>query len=161
MAGGKLTTAAELERYLHEHIPLSRHLGTRVLEATPAAVRLAAPLAPNLNHRRTGFGGSLSALAILAGWSWVWLALRDGGGDIRIVIQSNTMEYVAPAEADFEAVCRAPSAERWEHCRTMLRERGKGRIGLDADVTAASRLVATFHGRYVAVRSRPGDAAGR
>jgi hypothetical protein len=35
----------------------------------------------------------------------------------------------------------------------MIRERGRGRIQLDADVTVGARLIATFHGRYVAVRS--------
>jgi thioesterase domain-containing protein len=142
---------AAIEHYLHTHIPLSKHLGARLIEAGPDAVRISAPLTPNLNHRGTAFGGSLSALAILSGWTWLYVNLEAHGFEGRIVIQSNTMEYVAPADGDFTAVCRAPTAERWDHFRRMLRERGRGRIELDADVVTGEGLVATFHGRYVAV----------
>jgi thioesterase domain-containing protein len=147
--------AAELERYLHEHIPISRHLGTRVLEAGAHAVRLAAPLAPNLNHRETAFGGSLAALAILAAWSWLHLRLRAEGFHGRIVIQGNSMEYLAPAEADFDATCRAPSAERWELFARTLGQRGRARLELDAEVHVGGRLVASFRGQYVALRASP------
>ena len=146
-------TGAGLQRYLHDHIPLSRQLGAQVEQAGYELVRLAAPLGPNLNHRGTAFGGSLSALAILSGWTWLYVNLRDTGFEGRIVIQSNTMEYLAPAEGDFTATCRAPTKERWEHFRHMLNERGKGRLELDADVLSGDALVATFHGRYVAVAS--------
>ena len=59
----------QLERYLHEHIPLSKAMGVSVLSVGEEAVTLRAPLAPNINHRETVFGGSASALAILAAWS--------------------------------------------------------------------------------------------
>jgi thioesterase domain-containing protein len=144
--------AQDIQQYLHEHIPLSQHLGARVLAAGFDAVHLVAPLGPNLNHRGTVFGGSLSALAILSGWTWLFVNLRDTGFDGRIVIQSNTMDYLAPAEGEFTARCRAPSEERWLHFRGMLGERGRARIELDADVTVGATLVATFHGRYVAMR---------
>lgn len=152
-AGGRDQVAA-IERYLHEHIPLSRHLGTRVLAAAADAVRLSAPLAPNLNHRQTAFGGSLSALAILAGWTLVWVTLGRERFTGRIVIQSNTIDYVAPAETDFAAVCRAPAPERWERFRAALAERGRGRIELDVELTAGARRVADFRGRYVAILRR-------
>ena len=147
---------ATVEQYLHAHIPLSRHLGTRVLEAGPGTIRLAAPLAPNLNHRGTAFGGSISALAILSGWTLLYLRLEETGFTGRIVIQSNTVEYVAPAEGELIATCRAPSAERWSHFMEMLTDRGKARVDLEADVTVAGRLVAEFRGRYVAVKAAEG-----
>ena len=156
------SSLSAVERYLHDHIPLSRHLGARVTAAGHDAVRISAPLEPNLNHRGTAFGGSISALAILSGWTWLFVNLQQDGFQGRIVIQSNTMDYVAPGEGEFTATCRAPTAERWTLLREMLRERGRGRIELDADVTVGDRLIATFHGRYVAVstaRSRPGDGS--
>ena len=76
-----------VEAYLHEHIPLSAAMGTRVVRADPAEVRLEAPLEPNLNHRATAFGGSVAALAILAGWTVVHLRLRTEGVEARTVIQ--------------------------------------------------------------------------
>src|SRR5512132_2090261 len=96
-------TAAQLERYLHEQIPISRPLGVRVLAAGADVVRLGAPLEPNLNHRQTVFGGSLSAVAILAAWTWLYLRLGGPGFTGRIVIQNHGVEYLAPAEGDFVA----------------------------------------------------------
>lgn len=145
--------ATALEHYLHEHIPISGPIGVRVLEAGPDGVRLAAPLGPNLNHRQTAFGGSLSAVAILAAWSWLHLKLRGEGFVGRIVIQGNSMEYLAPAEGDFEADCRAPGAERWELFARTLAQRGRARLELDAEVHCGGRLVASFRAQYVALRA--------
>jgi thioesterase domain-containing protein len=61
-----------LEEYLHGHIPLSRAMQVSVRELTDELVVLGAPLAPNMNHRSTVFGGSASALAILAAWSLLY-----------------------------------------------------------------------------------------
>jgi len=70
-------TLDEITAYLHQHIPLSQHLGAAVEAYDGASLRLGAPLAPNLNHRSTAFGGSLSALAILSGWTLLHLNLRE------------------------------------------------------------------------------------
>ncbi|MFB3040360.1 MAG: YiiD C-terminal domain-containing protein, partial [Candidatus Poribacteria bacterium] len=64
-----------LEEYLHEHIPLSKAIGVKVVEADSAGVTLSAPLAPNINHRETVFGGSASAVAILAAWTLLYVRL--------------------------------------------------------------------------------------
>jgi len=147
-----------LERYLHRHIPISLPLGAEVREASAQRVRLRAPLAPNLNHRQTAFGGSLSALAILAGWAWLHLRLREHGHTGRIVIMRSSMEFLAPAEGDFEATCAAPAPERWERFVRTLDQRGRARLELDVALAVGGRPVATFRGHYVALTG-PGEAA--
>ncbi len=147
-------TPAELERYLHTHIPISAPLGVRVAGASAGQVRLTAPLAPNLNHRRTAFGGSLSAVAILAGWSLLRLRLGDGFRG-RLVIQTHTMDYVAPAEGDFAAECTAPAADLWERFTLALAGRGRARLELAATVTVGETVVARSRGRYVALAGEP------
>ena len=57
-----------IKEYLYEHIPLSKAMGVEVVEAVSDRVLLKAPLAPNINHRETVFGGSASALCILSAW---------------------------------------------------------------------------------------------
>jgi thioesterase domain-containing protein len=79
----------ELETYLHEHIPLSKAMQVSVIEADPGFVKLAAPLAPNINHRETVFGGSASAVAILAAWTILFIRLQNEGLYSRVVIQRN------------------------------------------------------------------------
>jgi thioesterase domain-containing protein len=81
---------AEVEAYLHRHIPLSADMGVAVVACEDAGVTLRAPLAPNINHRATVFGGSVSAVTILAAWTWLHFSLRAAGHTSRLVIQRNT-----------------------------------------------------------------------
>ena len=58
--------SAELQDYLRTRIPLAHAMGVEVRSLGEAGIELYAPLAPNTNHRDTVFGGSASAVAILA-----------------------------------------------------------------------------------------------
>ena len=98
-------TPTELEAYLHAHIPISREMGVSVSGCDGAGVTLAAPLAPNINHRATVFGGSASAVAILAAWASLHGALTRAGVSARLVIQRNTIDYLSPIAGDFTAHC--------------------------------------------------------
>ena len=149
-------TSAQLERYLHEQIPISRPLGVRVLAAGADVVRLGAPLEPNLNHRLTVFGGSLSAVAILAAWSWLYLRLGGPAFTGRIVIQNHSVEYLAPAEGDFVAACAAPDTDAWTRFERALERRGRARVTLDVEMHVGRVLVARCRGRYVALRAAEG-----
>jgi thioesterase domain-containing protein len=146
---------AEVERYLHDHIPISSAMGVRVVSCDSAGVRLGAPLAANINHRATVFGGSASAVAILAAWTYLHVSLRGSGLATRLVIQRNTIDYLAPITADFEAECPAVAAEELARLVKMLRRHGKARITLSAQLTCAGTKVAAFSGEYVAVRLAP------
>src|SRR4051812_23280531 len=113
-------TPAEVEVYLHEHIPLSAAMGVRVLACDASGATLSAPLAPNINHRATVFGGSASAVAILAAWTWLHFALRAAGHPSRLVIQSNTVDYLVPIAGEFTARCdAAPAAVFDKFIRTL------------------------------------------
>ena len=78
-------------------------MGIEVVSSSWECVRLRAPLAPNINHRETVFGGSASAICILAAWSLVHLRLGVDGLRTRLVIQRNTMDYESPVTGEFEA----------------------------------------------------------
>ncbi len=143
---------AEVERYLHEHIPISAAMGVSVVSCDATCVKLAAPLAANINHRATVFGGSASAVAILAAWTYLHVALRGSGVATRLVIQRNTIDYLAPITADFEAECAAVGAVEFDRLVRTLRRHGKARITLAAQLTCAGTKVAAFSGEYVAVR---------
>ncbi|MEL7244006.1 MAG: YiiD C-terminal domain-containing protein, partial [Cyanobacteria bacterium J06573_2] len=71
-----LPSTSEVESYLHEHIPLSKSMEVKVKQVDENGITLTAPLTPNINHRSTVFGGSVSALAILAGWTLVHTNLQ-------------------------------------------------------------------------------------
>ena len=93
----------ELETFLRSRIPLSAAMAVEVRTASPSAVVIFAPLAPNLNHRDTAFGGSVSAVAILAAWSVLYVRMQAEGLAGRIVIRRNAMSYDRPIVEDFTA----------------------------------------------------------
>ena len=140
-----------VEKYLHDHIPLSQSMAVSVVSISDNIVVLAAPLLPNINHRSTVFGGSISAVAILSAWTFTYVQLQHLAIACRIVIKSNHMEYVNPITGDFEAHCFAPPQQSWERFLKTLARRGKGRIILTAEVYSGTLLAGQFEGEYVAI----------
>ncbi len=141
-----------LERYLHQQIPLSAAMGARVRMATPERVQLTAPLAPNVNHNETVFGGSAAALATLAAWSLLHLRIAGAGLQARLVIQRSSMEYERPIPGDFDAVCRFSDEVAWERFRATLVRRGRARLTLAAYLAFDAQRVAAFEGDFVALQ---------
>jgi thioesterase domain-containing protein len=144
-------TLAEVEAYLHQHIPIAAAMGVRVNACGPEEVTLTAPLAANVNHRATVFGGSASAVAILSAWTWLHFTLRDDGLSCRVVIQRNDMEYLLPIDGDFSATCEGLSVANLGKLRQTLRRYGKARVKLRARLRLNGETVARFSGDYVAV----------
>ena len=128
-------------------------MGVRVTAATPELVQLAAPLAPNVNHSATIFGGSAAALATLAAWGLLHLRVEDAGIRAQLVIQRSSMEYEQPIPGDFEAICRFGDETAWERFRATLMRRGRARLTLAAHLLYDARRVATFEGDFVGLLS--------
>lgn len=142
----------EIEKYLHDNIPLAVAMGVGVKSVDAFGVRLAVPLEPNRNHRDHLFGGSGSAVMILAGWIAVFTGLREAGLDAEIVVQDSTVEFQIPVTADFEVVCPRPVEEEWTRFVETLRKRGRSRIELGALIECHDSPAVRFIGRYVAIR---------
>lgn len=143
--------ASDLQAYLHEHIPLTAAMQVEVRVATPEEVILGAPLGPNINHRETAFGGSMSALAILSAWSLLHVKLTAGGYRTRLVIQRNTMSYGKPVLGYFTAHAKAPGAAEWQAFTRMLERKGLGRIVVSSTLTYGGHEVGRLEGGFVAL----------
>ena len=127
-------------------------MDVRVLEAGPEGVTIEAPLEPNLNHRKTAFGGSVAALAILAGWTLIHVRLRRDGLVTRTVIQDSSVHFDAPIHGPFRAVCGRVADAEWDRFTRSLTRRGKGRLEVAGHIESDGEVVATFSGAYVALR---------
>jgi thioesterase domain-containing protein len=145
-------SVSDLETYLHTHIPLSAAMQVAVVSATPEAMTLSAPLAPNINHRSTAFGGSVSTLAILSAWSLVNLRLKAEGLHTRLVIQSNRMDYDAPIESDFTATATLADEGAWPLFLKMLARKGRARCVVQSVVRCGDAVGGRFEGEFVAFR---------
>ena len=145
------TTDESLEAYIHRQIPITAHMGVRIIDASINRVELAAPLAPNINHRETVFGGSAAAVATLAAWTLVLVRMRNEEISGRLVIAKNSMEYAKPITADFTAVASADQLEGWDRFMAGVTRKGRGRLQAMSHLFLDGRQVAEFEGHFVAI----------
>jgi thioesterase domain-containing protein len=145
-------TPAELETYLHKHIPMSGAMQVTVVDLQPDHVILSAPLAPNINHRETVFGGSAAAVATLAAWSLVHTRLTSAGIPSRLVIQRNTMSFKKPITGTFVAQSSISHPEKWELFTRTLKQKGTARVTVTCELVFAGRPAGYFEGDFVALR---------
>jgi len=139
----------ELETYLHQRIPLSRAMAVEVRSATPDGVELFAPLAPNINHRDTVFGGSASAVAILAAWSALYVRMRAEMRAGRIVIRRNKMSYERPITGDFTAKSAPPEAAAWAKAIATLGKGRPARVHVTTTLECLGERVGVLDGEFV------------
>lgn len=141
-----------LQQVLHSDIPLTRDMGLEVLDWQAGTLRLQLPLAANVNHKHTMFGGSLYCAAVLAGWGWLHLRLREAGiEDGHIVIQEGQISYPQPVTDAAVACCEAPDDASWKRFVTLYQRRGRARLTLQTRVSNAGSDVPAvlFSGQYV------------
>jgi thioesterase domain-containing protein len=143
-------TPQALQDYLYAHIPLSKAMAVGVKTATPQGVLLSAPLAPNINHRDTVFGGSASTLAILSAWALLHLSMLDAGIKARLVIQKNSMSYDLPMPGEFSAEAAAPVPEKWQRFLATLKKHKRARLSIRSILHCEGKKVGEFEGDFVA-----------
>lgn len=141
----------QLQDSLYERIPLARAMGVSVLRADPDGVVLQAPLAPNVNHSGTVFGGSASSVAVLAAWALVEVRLQSVGQPGRIVIRRSTMDFEQPIVADFTASAGSPAAAEWERLLATLRRGRMGRIVIRSVLECDGARVGGLEGEFAVI----------
>jgi thioesterase domain-containing protein len=147
MSNVTLERANNLQRYMLAQIPLVAQMQVQVANLDENGLTLTAPLAPNINHERTAFGGSLASLMTLACWGYLW-ALLDEGQGLRIVVKDAQLEYLKPVTGTLEAHCPPADAEALQRFRDTLARRGKGRIGLKAEMQQDGAIAARYAGSF-------------
>ena len=145
-------TNDQVRDYLYQQIPLSRAMGIGIDQAATSLVILNIPLAPNINHRETAFGGSISAAGILACWTLVHLRLDELDMHTRLVIHKNKMVYRQPIADDFQAQCHFNDETTWDQVLEMLDRWGKAKLQLTASLVCQGKKAAEFQGSFVVVK---------
>jgi thioesterase domain-containing protein len=141
----------DLEKFLHEKIPLTAAMKVTVAETSPRLV-LEAPLAANINHLGSAFGGSLHALPTLACYAAVWMVLHEAGLDGHVVVKHSEASYRQPVKTVLRAVCPRPETKIAATFLEDLRRNKKARMNLDAFVEGTGGKPAVeFSGSFVAL----------
>ncbi|MEO5913749.1 MAG: YiiD C-terminal domain-containing protein [Luteolibacter sp.] len=144
------TIRRETTKFLHEQIPITKAMGVEVESIAGGSLVLTAPLAANHNHLGTAFGGSLGAIATLAGYGLLWLQLGDRSA--HIVIKSSSLRYLHPVRGGIRAVCKAPDGELLAEFKAAFAKKDKARIRLVVTIEEDDRVCVEFEGEYVAMR---------
>lgn len=144
--------------FFHRKIPLTRSMGVRVVSDDATGFAVEAPVSLNHNHLHTAFGGSINAIATLAGYGFLWFELR--AEDVELVVAESSIRFIAPIRETIRAVCRSVETELLAQFKADLAVNGKARTRLHVRVEENGALAADFSGAFVALRkTRSGHAA--
>jgi thioesterase domain-containing protein len=141
-------TEFDAEQYFHQQIPITRAMGVRVVMHDENEFVVEAPVALNSNHLRTGFGGSINAVATLAAYGLLWLELREHA--VHVVVAESSIRFLRPVRETIRAVCFRPDAEHWSAFRGQFAEKGTARITIRVNVVEEGQTAAEFEGIFVA-----------
>lgn len=140
----------ETETFLHTQIPLTQAMGVTVEGWDGQRLILQAPLEPNHNHLGTAFGGSLSALATLAGYSLLWLLLGDR--EAHIVVRDSSIRYRHPVCGVLRAFCQKPDEAEWQAFLQKWSDEGRAHLTLRVTIEHEEKVCVEFEGCFVAIR---------
>jgi thioesterase domain-containing protein len=135
--------------YIQKHIPITTYLGVKILSFDGHKVIVSAPLESNKNLHGTAFGGSQAAIGILTGWTLIYLKLKQLAIDNDLVIQHSSYDFTKPVTSDFTATCQLPSTSEFALFIKTLKEKGKARLMLTAEIEAEKGVSGVHQGLYV------------
>ena len=152
----QVSTAAELEATIHQLIPLSVAMGVTVASFEDDLLTLEAPLAPNINHQMSAFGGSLSALSALAGWGMVQLQIGKMHIVGNTVVGRSEAVFLRPVLKHLTCRCRLPND--FAVFQQKLLARGKYSVLLTTEMIEDGEITMTTSSQFV-VRNRHHEPA--
>ena len=123
-------------------------MGVRVVANDENGFVLEAPVALNSNHLRTGFGGSINAVATLAAYGFLWLEVNDAAA--HVVVAESSIRFLRPVRETIRAICLRPAAEELAAFRSQFDAKGKARIALRVNVIEGDETAAEFDGTFLA-----------
>lgn len=143
-------TCEYLQDLLHQEIPITQALQISVDSWQNHQLTMTLPLAPNVNHMSSAFGGSLYCGAVIVGWGWMHLRLKELGiTNGHIVIQEGQITYPHPVLGDAEAICIAPDEVAWAKFEKVFKRHQKGRLALNSVLLYEGKEAVVFTGQYV------------
>jgi thioesterase domain-containing protein len=143
---------ADITKLLHKELPLTGAMGVQLTAWDGGSVQLTAPLEPNVNHTATAFGGSIASLAILAGYTALFLLLRDRSIAAHLLIQKSAIDFLRPIDTSLTATATLPAASDLQTFLDTLQQKRRSRLTMESRILANQTLAATHTGLYVAIR---------
>lgn len=139
----------DLQAALADLIPITTHMGLTADHYDGQKLILRAPLAPNVNHQRSAFGGSLFSVSALAGWSILQLKLGEQNLSANTVIKGGDVSYTAPVFEDIRCELTLPAS--FDDFFPRLQSLGRASIVLTSEIFIGNEreVAMQFTGKYV------------
>jgi thioesterase domain-containing protein len=137
-------------------IPLANAMGVGVEVSDDRALVLTAPKEQNKNSLNTAFGGSLVALATLAGYGVVWELMKDEKKSEKpvwhIVVKESRAAYRRPVIGDLRAICERPAQAAIAEFKEALARYGKAKLKLRASIIENGNVAVDVQAAFVVSR---------
>ncbi len=139
----------ELQQVLRSEIPLTNDICIETKAFSGLALTLFAPLAKNINHKSTAFGGSLYSVSVLSGWGLIYLVLKQHGLTGHIVIQESNTKFLRPVASDIIATSTFSSQEQCDKFIHRYKRKNIARVKLISKILSDDLPAVIFEGSYV------------
>lgn len=140
----------ELQNKLYNDIPLTKIMEIKIQNYTNQELITTASLGININDKGTAFGGSLSTITIISGWSLSWLISKELGFDSNnIVIIKNETSFRRPVTKDIVCHTQKPSLEEIQILKEKLLTKKSASLKIKSKIIEDNETCVDFVGFYV------------
>ena len=140
----------ELQKKLHNEIPLTKLMNINIKEYNEKELITTAPLNININDKGTAFGGSLSTMTIISSWSLCWLIAKEFGFNSKnIVVIKNENSYKKPVTKDIVCYTQKPSQQEIATLKEKLQTKKSASIKINSIIIENNETCVEFQGYYV------------
>ena len=140
----------ELQNKLYNDIPLTKIMEIKIQNYTNQELITTASLGININDKGTAFGGSLSTITIISGWSLCWLISKELGFDSNnIVIIKNETSFRKPVTKDIVCHTKKPSLQEIQILKEKLLTKKSASLKIKSKIIEDGETCVDFVGFYV------------
>lgn len=142
--------AVELQKFVRSKIPLAEFMQVAVIAAEPDSVKVGAPIEPNSNVHSTLFGGSATAIGLIAAWCLVFQRMQQDALGSNLVVIRQTTTYLRPVTAAFTAAAKFENETVWSDFVAALRRKGRARLFVTALIQQDGEIGARIEAEFAA-----------
>jgi thioesterase domain-containing protein len=142
----------KLKEFFKSHLPLTQFMEMEVESYDGKRLILKAPLDPNINDKKTAFGGSLYNISVMACWGMAYLKTLEANIQCNQVVTKASIEYKAPVHGTLRATCIAPGDEVVNAFINNFNEKGRARITLNSTIECSGKTAVEFEGTYAILK---------
>lgn len=139
-----------------QQIPILKTMGISFTHYENGQLRVDMPLLPNINDKKTAFGGSIVTLATISGWALPSLLLNGKEWRYDVLIGEGSTKYLAPVVADCYSLVKLRNEDLLK-LSTDLSSNRKARLNIAVDIFVDQTKTASFNGTYHVKETKRGE----